>query len=224
MLSMTVHHYNVNMATVDSSAGEGTEGGPECARDFVTERLREADSSMSPAELAEEYGCSNGHVRNLMSDLRDEGVVRRVGHGQYETVDDEEDGADPDLPEEMVADPVGNAEEETDDEGPEEPAEEAPEETSEPADGEARSEGLDGTGDDLGATEAAGAAAVGGAGLLASTDRETMMYAGAAFIALVVLYLVLVSGESGEQADSETVETDDENQNGGADVPLVEGI
>jgi hypothetical protein len=59
------------------------QGDSVCARDYVLERLREADSPMAPADLAGEYGCSNGHARNVLSDLLSDGEVARVGRGEY---------------------------------------------------------------------------------------------------------------------------------------------
>lgn len=120
------------MATTDASDGGS---GTKCARDFVEERLRNADSSMSPSELADEYGCTNGHIRNLLSDLRGEGVVQRIAHGQYEAAPDDGEGETADLSEDLLAESEGNAEAETDGEAPQERAEE----TGEAVDGEARS-------------------------------------------------------------------------------------
>lgn len=112
------------MATADAPAGDG---GPRCARDFVVEKLREADTTMSPAELAEEYGCTNGHVRNLLSDLLEEGEVQRVAHGQYEATEDDEDDESPEGLADLPADSEGNAEQETDGSEPDETAKETPE-------------------------------------------------------------------------------------------------
>jgi hypothetical protein len=101
----------------------------------VEERLQKADSPMSPADLAEEYGCTNGHIRNLLSDLRDMGEVERVAHGQYEATADDGDGDTPELPAELRADSEGNAEAERDDTPPDETAQE----TGEPVDGQVQS-------------------------------------------------------------------------------------
>jgi len=127
------------MATADTSAGDG---GPQCARDFVQERLREADSAMSPADLAEEYDCTNGHIRNLLADLRSEGAVQRVGHGEYVAAVDDGDGEPADLQADLQPESEGNAQEETDDTPPDETAQETPE----PVAGPARSEDPDTTG------------------------------------------------------------------------------
>jgi len=82
---------------------------------------------MSPADLAEEYDCTNGHIRNLLADLRSEGAVQRVGHGQYEAAPDDDDGQPADLQADLQPDSEGNAQAETDAEGPEETAQETPE-------------------------------------------------------------------------------------------------
>jgi hypothetical protein len=48
---------------------------------------------MGPADLAGEYGCSNGHVRNVLSDLLSDEEVARVGRGEYVAPPpDDEDG------------------------------------------------------------------------------------------------------------------------------------
>ena len=68
-----------------------------CARDFVLSRLEDADESMSPAELAGEYGCSNGHVRNVLRDLLRENEVGRVDRGEYVAPPPEGTNSDVDL-------------------------------------------------------------------------------------------------------------------------------
>jgi len=192
------------MATADTSAGDS---GPECARDFVEEKLREADSPMSPAELAEEYGCTNGHVRNLLSDLRDEEAVQRVGHGQYEAVEDGEDGEDVDLLADLPAEPEGNAQEETDDGSPEETAQETPE----PVDGQARSEDRDT--EDLERHETGESAGI------------PVPVSGKAIVAATAVLLLLVLWQrSRSSSSSSSEETDDteEADGSGDSIPLWE--
>lgn len=234
MLNVRSQYYGVDMATADTSAGENPSDGPSCARDFIAERLREADSPMSPAELAEEYGCSNGHMRNVLADLLDAGVVERVHHGQYTTAGDDAEDESEEVDAEADADSEGNAEAETDDTEPEEPPQEPQEVSadrgneseSQPSDGETPSEDPDGpAGNPAGATEAAGAAAVGGLSLLAGRDDKALLYGLGAFIALLALYLLLVSNsdeEASEDAETEQ-ESEPESEPGREDVALIEG-
>lgn len=86
---------------------------------------------MSPAELADEYGCTNGHVRNTLRELREDDLADRVGRGQYVALDSDESA-------------------EMDSESPEMPTPTAPDEGEEvdtdfPEGGEARSEDHDTT-------------------------------------------------------------------------------
>lgn len=82
------------MATVESSEDVHT-----CARDFILDRLEESDGMMSPSELAEEYGCTNDHVRHVLTELRDEGKIERPRFGWYTSSqpasDGDEDTEDP---------------------------------------------------------------------------------------------------------------------------------
>ena len=127
------------MATTDSPVDES---GPYCARDFVTEKLQEADSPLTPSGMASEYGCTNGHVRNLLMDLVDDGVAERVAHGKYVAADD---GSDED--EELLADigdaSEGNAQAEEGAVSAQETTHPTTEETSEQSDGPAPSEDPD---------------------------------------------------------------------------------
>ena len=50
------------------------------APEFVRDRLGEAESPMSPAELSDEYDCAGGYMRDVLSDLAAEGVVEAVDH------------------------------------------------------------------------------------------------------------------------------------------------
>lgn len=78
------------MATANISGGDEGPTTTACARDFVLDRLRESDSPLSPAELADEYGCTNGHVRNTLRELREDDLADRVGRGQYVALDADE--------------------------------------------------------------------------------------------------------------------------------------
>lgn len=105
------------MATADASAETGRGEDSVCARDFIVDRLRDADSPMSPAELADEYGCSNGHTQNELYDLLDEGEVERVGVGEYVVAGDDGAQSDADVGTEIAADVGGEQGETTGDDG-----------------------------------------------------------------------------------------------------------
>jgi len=101
------------MATADNSGGGGGAKVSACARDFVADRLGDADTPMSPAELADEYDCTNGHIRNVLADLRDEGEVKRVARGKYTEPESAPDVPDVDIEAEIPADSEGDTEEDT---------------------------------------------------------------------------------------------------------------
>lgn len=65
----------------------------ECAsgREYVRDRLAESDAPLSPAELSEEYDCTNGYMRDILSDLNSEGVAERVTTGRYVLADADAD-------------------------------------------------------------------------------------------------------------------------------------
>jgi len=201
MLGFVFAYY---MATADTPAGDS---GPKCARDFVEEKLQEADSPMSPAELAEEYGCTNGHVRNLLSDLRDEEVVQRVGHGQYEAAPDDSDGETADLSADLQPESEGNAQATTEASEPDE----TPQETSEPVAGPARLEDRDT--EDLERQETGESGGV------------PVPVSGKAIVVATALLLLLVlwrsrSSSSSPSSSSEVVDDSDEDE--GVRVPLWE--
>jgi hypothetical protein len=81
----------VSMATAETADGAGGTDEVACARDFVENRLQEAESPVTPSGMATEYGCSNGHVRNILADLLNEGAAERVGRGQYVAAGDAPD-------------------------------------------------------------------------------------------------------------------------------------
>lgn len=66
----------------------------DSGREYVEERLKEADIPKSPKELADEYGCSNAHMQNVCSEMSAEGVIQRVKAGEYEGVDGPEEESD----------------------------------------------------------------------------------------------------------------------------------
>lgn len=53
------------------------------AKDYALQRLESADSPLSPAGLADEYGCGGSHMRSVLSELARQGEVDRVAQGQY---------------------------------------------------------------------------------------------------------------------------------------------
>lgn len=186
------------MATTDGGTGDVAAGS---ARDFVKERLREADSAMSPAELAGEYGCTNGHIRNLMMDLVDDGVAERVERGQYTLVGGGEDGEDAEVSAVDEAEPEGNVG------GTEDarPPDLTPQETVSPADGEARSEDP-GTGDPEDRES--------GVGIPIPVSTTTLV------VAVVLLVVVAVYlGQRGDQDDVDEESEEIESDEWGTDGP-----
>lgn len=87
------------MATTQAGGGE-LPSPRRCANAevFVRRRLDGVDDPLSPAELAEEYDCSNVHMRQVVADLAADGEIHRVARGMYVADAD-------DLPEE----PTGQA-------------------------------------------------------------------------------------------------------------------
>ncbi len=83
------------MATASEDTGPGLAARTASnAAEFVRDRLDESDLPRSPSELAEEYGCSAGHMRDVCSDLNAEGAIERVAPGQYTDPDGDADGSD----------------------------------------------------------------------------------------------------------------------------------
>ncbi|MBX0306064.1 hypothetical protein [Haloarcula salinisoli] len=195
------------MATADTPAGDG---GPKCARDFVEEKLQEADSPMAPAELAEEYGCTNGHVRNLLSDLRDEGEVERVAHGQYAAVSDEEAGDAAEGLADLQADSAGNAQEETEATEPEETAQETPE----PTGGQAPSEDRDTEDSELPETAES-------MGVPLPVSANAVLVGAALFLVLALWWRSRSSGSSGSSSSPST-STTEETEEDEEDIPLFD--
>lgn len=77
------------MATADQSSEVVTN-----ARDYVLQELKESDTPVSPSELAGGYGCTNDHIRHVLADLKEEGLVERPGHGSYMIAQKENDGGE----------------------------------------------------------------------------------------------------------------------------------
>ena len=78
---------------VSESTGSVTDP-RECGsgREFVRERLSESDAPLSPVELSEEYDCTSGYMRDILSDFAAEGVADRVTTGRYVLADDPDSG------------------------------------------------------------------------------------------------------------------------------------
>lgn len=81
------------------------------AREFVRDRLADSDSPMGAVELYNEYGCTHGHMRDVLSDLAAGGVVERVATGRYALADgdadnsaEETDGSVPTISDDGIAD------------------------------------------------------------------------------------------------------------------------
>ena len=55
----------------------------ETAYEFALNRLENIDEPISPATLADEYGCSGGHMRSVLCDLVRDGYAERIAHGRY---------------------------------------------------------------------------------------------------------------------------------------------
>jgi hypothetical protein len=167
---------------------------------------------MSPAELAEEYGCTNGHVRNLLSDLREDGTVQRVAHGQYEAVEDEGDDADAELLSELPTDSEGNAETGTDDGPPEETAEETPE----PTGGQAPSEDHD--------TEDSEPLASGESmGIPVPVSANLVVGVAAVFLLFMLWRRLRPSSSPSDQSSQPAPSTDEDDESIGEDVALFGG-
>lgn len=59
------------------------DGEPMNAYEYAVDELRAADEPVSPAKLAEGYGCSGGHMRSVLCDLVGDGEAERIAHGRY---------------------------------------------------------------------------------------------------------------------------------------------
>jgi hypothetical protein len=98
------------MATASEDTGPGLAARTASnAAEFVRDRLEESDLPRSPAELAEEYGCTSGHMRDVCSDLNAEGAVERVAPGQYTDPDGDADGSDEGDSDGFTFDPPGTS-------------------------------------------------------------------------------------------------------------------
>lgn len=193
------------MATAQESGSGGLASSVASARDFVRERLREADSPMSPSELAEEYGCSNAHVSNICSELNQSGEIERVETGRYVDVPGPATEADAPSPEQSESESEVAAEAET--EPADEEAEGAAGSDSDPSAGggppsaDLATEAGDGPSDRDAALAAAGTSAA-AALPVALEELDARQWAMIGAGALVV-YLVFIRDGSGDGSESE---------------------
>jgi len=96
------------MATASEDTGPGLAARTASnAAQYVRDRLEESDLPRSPAELAEEYECTSGHMRDVCSEMNAEGRIERVAPGQYAVPDDGADGSDEGDSDGVTFDPPG---------------------------------------------------------------------------------------------------------------------
>jgi len=74
------------MAT--ATGAEGSAEGPDPERcdsagEYAAQALKQADETVRPADIASEYGCSNGHMRNTLRRMMRNGRAERIDHGEY---------------------------------------------------------------------------------------------------------------------------------------------
>ena len=208
----------MRMAATETSSGKGELEHAACARDFVVNRLAEAESPLSPSELASEYGCSDGHVRNILADLMDEGVAERVGRGQYVDTTSETADVEADVVTDFEPDTFGVAEATTS-------GEETDSSPDPSADGGPRSEDRDTTDEDDqgdGETESVGeiedeSVAASGGGIPLPVDPRTLMLVVALLAVAYVGYKVV--SDSSDQDDEEEEQVDAQ-----AAVPRTSGM
>jgi hypothetical protein len=75
------------------------------ASEFVRDRLEESEIPLSPAELAEEYDCTSGHMRDVCSELTRDGVIERVAEGEYAVPGEDTEGSDDGGSDVILSDP-----------------------------------------------------------------------------------------------------------------------
>ena len=80
------------MSTTEAPGGDpGEELSEEpehsSAREFAEYRLEDIDGTLSPSEMADEYGCTPVHMRKTLTEMMDEGTVERPTYGEYALAD-----------------------------------------------------------------------------------------------------------------------------------------
>ena len=191
--------------------GESTVEPDSCrsAEQYVLESLEASTAARSPKELAQGYGCSADHTRNVMSELAQEGRIKRVETGLYTSLDSSE----PAVPSESEADhDLSDAPEGGDTDGSED-------ETDADSDGEVtdRPEIADDERAELGGVDDGGA---GGDDDGDAGGDDDGISAGTALVGATIGLgvIVLLSGRSSSSAsdESEAVdEAEDEDQGDG---------
>jgi len=174
--------------------------------EFVEKRLSEADSPMSPDELAKEYGCGNQYTQNICSELAQKGVIERVGEGQYVMADESEESETDSY---VTAEPEATTK--ASEEGEEDPS----------GGGGAQSGGPDtGDEDSLSGRDTAlvGGATAGAAAVPSALEKMSTRQTVALSVSLlVVLYLLTRDGSdsSSDAVDDDQEESGDEFEHAG---------
>jgi len=66
--------------------GSGRGPAPEMCRnaeEFALRMLEETDGSVQPSGLAQQYGCTSGHMQDVLRGLMEDGEIQRVDEGKY---------------------------------------------------------------------------------------------------------------------------------------------
>lgn len=203
---------------MSSSGGTGVD--PEfcsSAREFAVERLEEVEGTMSPAELASEYSCTNVHMRGVLGDLVGEGEVERVGRGLYTSPSEETDEAAAETSDSLTGEDTesGDSSMPTEDEYQRQQeaieAGESKDEMADPPEGESG----DSAAEERNLSEEIGDAFDGSEG---GSSGALLFLAGILFIVIVVLQAT--GGEADETPDASGRSQEQEEQS--EEVPLIE--
>jgi hypothetical protein len=79
------------MAAESSGSDSKVDLGPSSyknAAEYAAERLKDGDGTLRPCQLAEEYDCTNSHMRRALMELKRDGRAERVAHGEYTSPED----------------------------------------------------------------------------------------------------------------------------------------